>query len=95
MQSDCKEHHSKQKSSIRVNLDSDSSVIDPISFGWYFQPMKHNAPMISTKPGMQIDCKEQDLKHDSSICFNCGSDSSEINFNFEPMRHDPQYNMNG
>jgi hypothetical protein len=82
MQIDCNEQNLKHDSSIRFNRDSDSNVIDPIRLGRFGLPAKHDLERISTELGMQIDCNEQNSKHDSSMCFNRDSDSNVI----DPIR---------
>jgi hypothetical protein len=59
MKIDWIEQHWKHDSSIRLNLDSDSNVIDAISFGLLDSPAKHDLPKISTERGMLIDFNEQ------------------------------------
>jgi hypothetical protein len=88
MRIDCNEQNSKHDSSIRLNLDPGSNVTDPILFGLNVSPAKHDLPTISTEFGMQIDCNEHNLKHDSPIRFNCDSDSNEIDCSFETRKHD-------
>jgi hypothetical protein len=73
MQIDCNEQCWKHDFLIRLNLDSDSNVIDCRS-EW----LKLDLRRTSTERGMQIDRSEQNWKHDSSIRINCESGSNVI-----------------
>jgi hypothetical protein len=89
MQIDFNEQLKKHESSIRVNRDSFSNMIDSI-----FELAKHDFGRISTFRGMQIDFNEQFEKHESSIRLSCDSlsnviDSSGFGFQFvSPAKHD-------
>jgi hypothetical protein len=77
MQIDWNEHDSKHDSSIRFNLDSDPNEMDPNSFRFRGWPVKQDVDRISTEMGMQIDCNEQNAKHNPSILFNLDPGSTE------------------
>jgi hypothetical protein len=90
MQIECDGRNLKHDSSVCVNLDLGSNVTDPTLFGLCQTPLKCDLHRISTELGMQIDCNQQNSKHDSSICFNLDSDSNEIDFSFESSKYDLQ-----
>jgi hypothetical protein len=79
MKIDRNEQNAKQKSSIRVNLDSDSNVIDS-----NFESLEHDSHRMALEREMSTGCNKQFWKRKSSTFVNFDPDSKVITLGVNP-----------